>query len=73
MIGAYPGYDGQQRKMARVYFENSASQVAPSDIYSRAVTLGKTADIYQARGQLDEALRILKDEQLPESKAVSAS
>ncbi len=35
------------------------------DMRSKAVTLGKIADILQARGQLDEALRILKAEQLP--------
>jgi hypothetical protein len=35
------------------------------DIRSRAVTLGKIADIYQARGQLDEALRIRQEEELP--------
>ncbi len=30
-----------------------------------AITMGKIADILQARGQLDEALRIRKEEQLP--------
>ena len=32
---------------------------------SRAVTFGKIADIHQARGQLDEALRIRLDEEMP--------
>ena len=32
---------------------------------SRAVTLGQIADVYQARGQLDEALRIRQEEELP--------
>ena len=35
------------------------------DVRSRAVTLGKMADVYQARGDLDEALRIRRDEELP--------
>ena len=32
---------------------------------ARATTLGRMAGIYQARGQLDEALRIRQEEQLP--------
>jgi tetratricopeptide (TPR) repeat protein len=32
------------------------------DVRSRAVTMGKIADILQARGQLDEALKIRKEE-----------
>ena len=32
---------------------------------SRAVTMGQIADILQARGQLDEALKIRNEEQLP--------
>ena len=32
---------------------------------SRAVTLGKIADVISARGELDEALRIRREEQLP--------
>ena len=35
------------------------------DVRSRAVTVGKIADIFQARGDLDEALRIRREEQLP--------
>ena len=31
----------------------------------KAVTMGKIADIFQARGQLDEALRIRREEELP--------
>ncbi len=32
---------------------------------SKAVTQGKIAEILQARGELDEALRIRREEQLP--------
>ena len=32
---------------------------------SRAVTLGRVADVLQARGQLDEALRLRREEELP--------
>jgi tetratricopeptide (TPR) repeat protein len=35
------------------------------DVRSKAVTLGKIADVHQARGQLDEALRIRQEEELP--------
>ena len=35
------------------------------DLRSRAVTLGQIADIHQARGELDEALRIRIEEELP--------
>ena len=35
------------------------------DSRAEAITMGKVADILQARGQLDEALRIRKEEQLP--------
>jgi tetratricopeptide (TPR) repeat protein len=35
------------------------------DVHSRALTMGQIADILQARGQLDEALRIRKEEELP--------
>ena len=35
------------------------------DLRGRTVTMGQIADIYQARGQLDEALRILREEELP--------
>ena len=35
------------------------------DARSRAITQGQIADILQARGQLDEALRIRTEEQLP--------
>ena len=35
------------------------------DVRSRAVTMGKIADILQARGDLDEALRIRREEELP--------
>ena len=35
------------------------------DVRSRAITLGKIADIYQARGDLDGALKIRQEEQLP--------
>ena len=35
------------------------------DVRSWAVTLGQIADVLQARGQLDEALRIRQEEELP--------
>jgi len=35
------------------------------DVRSRAVTLGQIADVLQARGELDEALRIRREEVLP--------
>ena len=35
------------------------------DVRSRAVTMGKIADVLQARGEIDEALRIRREEQLP--------
>jgi phosphopentomutase len=31
----------------------------------KALTMGKIADVLQARGQLDEALRIRQEEELP--------
>ena len=40
---------------------------------ARAVTLGKIADVYQARGQLDEALRIRQEEQLPVYERLQAA
>jgi tetratricopeptide (TPR) repeat protein len=36
-----------------------------ADARSQAVTMGRIADVLQARGQLDEALRIRQEEQLP--------
>ena len=35
------------------------------DVRSKAITMGKIADVLQARGQLDEALRIRQEEELP--------
>jgi phosphopentomutase len=35
------------------------------DVLANALTMGKIADILQARGQLDEALRIHQKELLP--------
>ena len=35
------------------------------DSRAEAITMGKVADILQARGQIDEALRIRKEEELP--------
>ena len=35
------------------------------DVRSRAVTMGKVADILQQRGENEEALRISREEQLP--------
>jgi phosphopentomutase len=41
------------------------------DVRSKAVTMGKIADILQARGQLDEALRIRQEEELPVLNALA--
>jgi phosphopentomutase len=35
------------------------------DVRAKAITMGKIADVLQARGQLDEALRIYQEELLP--------
>jgi phosphopentomutase len=35
------------------------------DVRTKAITMGNIADILQARGQLDEALRIYQEEALP--------
>src|SRR5258705_4833398 len=35
------------------------------DVRSRAVTLGKIADVLAGRGETDEALRIRREEELP--------
>jgi hypothetical protein len=35
------------------------------DVRSRAVTMGYIADILQARGELEEALRIRQEEEMP--------
>ena len=35
------------------------------DVRAKAITMSKIADILQARGQLDQALRIRKEEVLP--------
>ena len=35
------------------------------DVRERAVTMGKIADVLQARGELEEALRIRREEELP--------
>ena len=42
-----------------------AAVAAATDERSRAVTMGRIADILQARGALDEALRIRREEELP--------
>jgi tetratricopeptide (TPR) repeat protein len=53
---------GQIAEAASTFYD--AANQAPND-RSRAVTMGKIADILQARGQFDEALRIRKEEELP--------
>ena len=35
------------------------------DVRSRAVTLGKIADVLVYRGEIDEAVRIRREEELP--------
>ena len=50
----------EAQKAERIYRSQSEAGRA-----MLARTMGQIADIYQARGQLDEALRIRKEEQLP--------
>jgi tetratricopeptide (TPR) repeat protein len=51
---------------AMTHFQNLADRFAASgDVRSRAVTMGQIADILQARGELGEALRICREEELP--------
>jgi tetratricopeptide (TPR) repeat protein len=50
--------EGRLREVADVYERLG-------DVRSKAVTLGQIADIWQARGQLDEALRIRLEECVP--------
>ena len=49
------------------FWKKEAASVFKSlgDVRERAVTMGKIADILQARGQLDEALKIRNEEELP--------
>ena len=42
-----------------------AAAAAAADEHSRTVAMGRVADILQARGALDEALRIRREEELP--------
>ncbi|HUB50125.1 MAG TPA: hypothetical protein VMB73_34575, partial [Acetobacteraceae bacterium] len=42
-----------------------AGVAAAPDEHARAVAMGRVADILQARGELDEALRIRREEELP--------
>jgi tetratricopeptide (TPR) repeat protein len=58
------GRDGPEAALATLH--RAAETFAVSgDVYERAVTMGQIADIHQARGELDEALRIRREEELP--------
>jgi hypothetical protein len=45
----------------------------PGDVRAKAVTQGKIADVLQARGDLDEALRIRREEELPVYERLGAT
>ncbi|MFD2233224.1 CHAT domain-containing protein, partial [Phaeospirillum tilakii] len=56
--------DGPEVALARL--ARAAEQLGEAgDVRSRAVTMGKIADILQARGELDAALKIRQEEELP--------
>jgi len=64
--GEYFARLGELDKSLDLYRTKALSAFERSgDVRARAVTLGKIADVLQARGQLDEALRTLRDECLP--------
>jgi tetratricopeptide (TPR) repeat protein len=52
--------------------EAAATFETLKDDHSRAVTLGRIADILRARGDLDEALRIRTEEELPAYRRLGA-
>ena len=56
--------DGAERALARLHDAAGVLKEA-GDVRSRAVTMGKIADILQQRGETDEALRIRREEELP--------
>ncbi len=56
--------DGPQQTLERLHAARAIFEEI-DDIRSRAVTMGKIADILQQRGETAEALRIRQEEQLP--------
>jgi tetratricopeptide (TPR) repeat protein len=56
---------GEMDKAERLLQEAAAIFASLDDVRERAVVLGKIADILETRGQLDEALKIRTEEQLP--------
>jgi len=56
--------DGPQQALATLQQAAAAFGQAGS-VRSRAVTMGKIADVLQQRGETDEALRIRREEELP--------
>jgi CHAT domain-containing protein/tetratricopeptide (TPR) repeat protein len=57
---------GQPDRALRILQDEVAPFYAEiEDVRSRAVTLGKIANIWRAQGRLDDALRILQEELLP--------
>jgi hypothetical protein len=57
--------DLPQPVSARLRSADKLGDGAGNDVRSRALTMGKIADILESRGDLDEALRIRGEEQLP--------
>jgi esterase/lipase superfamily enzyme/tetratricopeptide (TPR) repeat protein len=56
---------GEVDKAEQLLNEAAETFASLEDARSRAVTMGRIADILQARGQLDEALKICTEDELP--------
>ncbi|MEB3156344.1 MAG: CHAT domain-containing protein [Cyanobacteriota bacterium] len=63
------GRDGPELALARLR-QAATCFAEEGDVRSRAVTMGKIADVLQQRGESDEALRIHLDERLPVAVAM---
>jgi tetratricopeptide (TPR) repeat protein len=63
--GALALAHGAPEEALAAYQAAAAGFGAVGDTYGRAATLGRIADVLQTRGQLDEALRIRREEELP--------
>ena len=57
---------GDDDRALELYHKALACLDRTGNVRDRAVTMGQIADILQQRGQTDEALRIRREEQLPE-------
>jgi tetratricopeptide (TPR) repeat protein len=64
-LGAALLYRGDWDRALALLHEAEQVFAELGDVRERAVTMGQIADILQARGQLDEALRIRTEEELP--------